>query len=424
MLLEPFRALTSKQRRVFAACFLGWTLDAFDYFLLTYCLGSIATSFHVSLATAANSITWTLCMRPVGALLFGLLAERIGRRPTLMLNVVTFSIFEVASAFAPGFTSFLVLRALFGIGMGGEWGVGAALMLESLPAERRGFFSGLLQEGYVAGNLLVAVAYGLIFPHLHTHGFMTSWRLLFLLGAIPALLAGYIGFKVEESPAWEASRRTAKRGRRPFFGTEFRELRKSLPLFAFLGFLMFWFNSFSHGTQDLYPTFLARDHGFDPQRISVVAIVGTIGAFLGGICCGALSERWGRRRTIVVAALLAVPMIPLWLWSHTVVMLAVGGFLMQFMVQGAWGVIPVHLNELSPGTVRAVLPGFAYQIGNLLSSGNGHFQAEIAAKYFGGRLAPVMGWTVVVVAAFIAIVTWLGREAKGMEMSGEADSRG
>jgi SHS family lactate transporter-like MFS transporter len=422
MVLQPFRALSSSQRRVFAACFLGWSLDAFDFFLLTYCLDSIAKTFNVSLVTAADSITWTLCMRPVGALLFGLLAERIGRRPTLMLNVLTFSVFEVASAFAPGFTSFLVMRALFGVAMGGEWGVGAALALESLPAERRGFFSGLLQEGYVAGNLLAALAYGTIFPHLHTHGFLTNWRMLFLLGAVPALLAGYIGFKVEESPAWEAGR-AQRRVRRPWFG-ELRAIGKSLPLFFFLALLMFGFNSFSHGTQDLYPTFLKHDHGLDAQATSAVAIVGTLGAFVGGICCGALSERWGRRRTIVAAALLAIPVIPLWMWSHSAAMLAVGGFLMQFMVQGAWGVIPVHLNELSPGAMRAVLPGFAYQVGNLLASRNGHFQAEVAAKWFGGRLAPVMGWTVVVIAVLVAVVTSLGGEAKGADMSGRQTVEG
>lgn len=416
MLLQPFRDLTPAQRRVFAACFLGWTLDAFDFFLLTYCLGSIAGSFHVSLARAADSITWTLCMRPVGALLFGALAERIGRRPTLMLNVLTFSIFEVASAFAPGFTSFLVMRAFFGVAMGGEWGVGAALALESLPRERRGFFSGLLQEGYVAGNLLAAAAYGAIFPHLHGHGFLTNWRMLFLLGAIPAALAGYIGFRVEESPAWTAGRRV-RRVKRAGLSESLLAIGRCLPLFLFLSLLMFGFNSFSHGTQDLYPTFLQRDRGLDAQVTSVVAIVGTLGAFVGGICCGALSERWGRRRTIVAASLLAIPLIPLWMWSHAAVMLAVGGFLMQFMVQGAWGVIPAHLNELSPGPVRAILPGLAYQIGNLLSSRNGHFQALLATQFFGGRLGPVMGWTVVGIALFVALVAGLGGEAKGAAMS-------
>jgi SHS family lactate transporter-like MFS transporter len=416
MFLKPFRSLTSSQRRVFAACFLGWALDAFDFFLLTYCLDSIAATYHVSLATAADSITWTLCMRPVGALLFGLLAEKIGRRPTLMLNVLTFSIFEVASAFAPGFTSFLVMRALFGVAMGGEWGVGAALALESLPAEGRGFFSGLLQEGYVAGNLLAAAAYGAIYPllqapHLHVHGFMTPWRMLFLLGAVPAALAGFISMGVEESPAW-------KKGRKALGGGGgYREIVKFLPIFGFLALLMFGFNSFSHGTQDLYPTFLKHDKHLDVQVTSVVAIVGTVGAFVGGIFFGALSEKFGRRRTIVLASLLAVPVIPLWAWSHTAAMLAVGGFLMQFMVQGAWGVIPVHLNELSPGPVRAVLPGLAYQLGNLMASWNGPFQAGVAQREFGGRLAPVLGWTVVFCAVFIAIVASLGREARGADLS-------
>jgi SHS family lactate transporter-like MFS transporter len=411
MFLKPFRSLTSAQRRVFAACFLGWTLDAFDFFLLTYCLDSIAATFHVSLARAADSITWTLCMRPVGALLFGLLAEKIGRRPTLMLNVLTFSVFEVASAFAPGFGSFLVMRALFGVAMGGEWGVGAALALESLPVEGRGFFSGLLQEGYVAGNLLAAAAYGAIYPHLHAHGFMTSWRMLFLLGVLPAALAGFIAFGVEESPAW-------KKGHKAKDADGYGALLKFLPLFGFMALLMFGFNSFSHGTQDLYPTFLKRDQGMDPQLTSVVAIVGTIGAFVGGICFGALSEKFGRRRTIVLASLLAAPVIPLWVWSHTAAMLAVGGFLMQFMVQGAWGVVPVHLNELSPGPVRAVLPGLAYQLGSLLSSRNVHFQAAVAQSMFGGRFAPVLGWTVVFCAVFIAVVVSLGREARGADLSG------
>jgi SHS family lactate transporter-like MFS transporter len=413
-MFKSFRSLTSAQRRVFTACFLGWALDAFDFFLLTYCLDSIAATYHVGLATAADSITWTLCMRPVGALLFGLLAERIGRRPTLMLNVLTFSVFEVASAFAPGWASFLAMRALFGVAMGGEWGVGAALAFESLPAEGRGFFSGLLQEGYVAGNLLAAVAYGAIYPHLHPHGFLASWRQLFLLGAIPAVLAAFIGRGVEESPAW-------KKGRRRGGSQSYAALLNFLPLFGFLALLMFGFNSFSHGTQDLYPIFLKHDKGLDTQLTSVVAIVGTVGAFLGGICFGALSERLGRRRVIVMASLLALPVIPLWMWSHTAAMLAAGGFLMQFMVQGAWGVVPAHLNELSPGPVRAVLPGLAYQLGNLLASRNGHFQAAVAQRHWGGRLAPVMGWTVVFCAVFIAVAVSLGREARGVDLSGAAD---
>src|SRR5579875_1158328 len=272
-MFKSFRSLASAQRRVFTACFLGWSLDAFDFFLLTFWLDSIAATFRSSLATAADSITWTLCMRPVGALLFGLMAEKIGRRPTLMLNVLTFSIFGVGSALAPTFTSFLVLRALFGVAMGGEWGVGAALALESIPADVRGFFSGLLQEGYMAGNLLAAAAYGSIYPHLHAHGFMTKWRMLFLLGGIPAALAAFISFGVEESPAWKKGRNRSPEEKSQ--RESYRALWKSLPLFCFLAFLMFGFNSFSHGTQDLYPTFLKHDKGLSVQATSLVSMLGT-----------------------------------------------------------------------------------------------------------------------------------------------------
>jgi SHS family lactate transporter-like MFS transporter len=409
--LRPFRSLNSSQRTAFSACFFGWTLDAFDFFLLTFCLDAIAVTFHVNLVTAAKSIFWTLLMRPVGALLFGALAEKFGRRPTLMVNVVSYSLFAIASAFAPTFGWFLVTRALFGVAMGGEWGVGAALALESLPAEGRGFFSGLLQEGYVVGNMLAAVVY-LLFPYLHGTGFATPWRVLFLVGAVPSLLVLLLLRKVAESPAWLAARRIGAKGKRPR-----GEVWRYLPQLLALTVLMTAFMSFSHGTQDLYPTFLKHDHGVRGGALTAITIVGNLGAVIGGIWFGGYSERVGRRRAIVTAALLAIPMVPLWAWSHTAVLLAVGGFGMQFMVQGAWGVIPVHLNEMSPPAVRAIFPGLAYQLGNVLSSRNSVLQAGAAAKYFGGRFAPVMGITVVVVAVVVAAVTLLGGEAKGADLS-------
>jgi SHS family lactate transporter-like MFS transporter len=353
-------------------------------------------------------------MRPVGALLFGLLAERFGRRPVLMLNVVSFSVFAVASAFAPTFGVFLVARALFGIGMGGEWGVGAALALESLPQEGRGFFSGLLQEGYVCGNTLAALLY-LLFPYLHGVGAFTPWRLLFVLGALPALLVLILLARAEESPAWLAARGRKRTAPEPHGNA--MQMLKHLPSLAYLTLVMTAFMSFSHGTQDLYPTFLKHDHSLRPGLVSLVSILGNCGAVLGGMCFGAYSERVGRRRAIVTAALLAIPMIPLWAWSHTVVLLALGGFAMQFMVQGAWGVVPVHLNEMSPMAVRAIFPGLAYQLGNVLSSRNSVFQAALAKHIYGGRLTPVMGWTVVVVALALSLLTGLGREAKGADLS-------
>jgi MFS transporter, SHS family, lactate transporter len=413
-LLRELRSLTAVQRNTFVACFLGWTLDAFDFFLLTVCLRAIAADFHVTIPQVAEAIFWTLVMRPVGALVFGLLAERFGRRPTLMLNVVAFSFFVLASAFAPSLTIFLMCRALFGIAMGGVWGVGAALALETLPASGRGFFSGVLQEGYVVGNLLAAALYGLLFPHLHGSGMFTAWRVMFMIGALPALLALYMQFKVAESPVWLAAReKRLLTGAKRESAFDWKSFRTYLPSFLFLVLLMTAFTSFSHGTQDLYPTFLEKDHLLDPARVGLIVVIGSIGALLGGICCGTASERFGRKRMIIIASLCALPVIPLWVWSHSVLGLAVGGFLMQFAVQGAWGVVPAHLNELSPGPVRAIFPGLAYQLGNLCSSRNGVFQATLAARFHGGALHIVLSGTAVAAALLVAGITALGREAKG-----------
>jgi SHS family lactate transporter-like MFS transporter len=416
-LLRPFSALTRIQRNTFAACFLGWTLDAFDFFLLTFCLTAIAASFHVGRKQVAEALFWTLVMRPIGAFLFGAMAERFGRRPTLMVNIVAFSFFELASAFAPSLHTFLVCRALFGIAMGGVWGVGAALALETLPAEGRGFFSGLLQEGYVIGNLMAAALYGLLFTHLHGTGMFTNWRVMFMIGALPSLLVFHLRFNVQESPAWLASHSSVDGGKPTRPPTDWRALLRYLPTFLFIVLLMTAFTSFSHGTQDLYPSFL-QDHKLSDFAVGLVAVIANLGALLGGVCCGAISEKFGRRRTIVCSALLAIPMIPLWAWSHTAVMLAVGGFLMQAMVQGAWGVIPAHLNELCPAPVRAIMPGFAYQIGNLLSSRNGVFQTAYANDHNHGLLNVALSGTVVIVALAVACITALGPEAKGTDMSG------
>jgi SHS family lactate transporter-like MFS transporter len=382
------------------------------------CLGSIAAEFKVGLPTIADAIFWTLVMRPVGAALFGAMAERFGRRPTLMLNVISFSVFELASAFAPGLRSFLVCRALFGIAMGGEWGVGAALALETLPAQGRGFFSGLLQEGYVVGNLLAAALYWLLFPHLHGTGWMTPWRVMFMIGALPAVLAFYLRWSVDESPAWLAGRAAGAQSGAPARRSayEWSKVREYVPSFLFLVVMMTAFTAFSHGTQDLYPTFLERDKGLLGGTSGLVVVIASLGAVCGGIACGTLSERFGRKRTIIFSSLLALPMIPLWAYSHTAVMLAAGGFLMQFAVQGAWGVVPAYLNELSPGPVRAIFPGFAYQVGNLLTSRNGKLQALLAKRYPGG-LRTVLAGTVVVVALLLALITFFGKERGGADLT-------
>jgi MFS transporter, SHS family, lactate transporter len=403
--LDNFRRLTPVQRNTFIACFLGWALDAFDFFILTFCVGAIAAEFQTKVSAVVVAVTWTLAMRPLGAFLFGIMADRFGRRLTLMVDIIAYSVFELASAFAPSLKIFLITRALFGIAMGGEWGVGAALAFESLPTEGRGFFSGVLQEGYAVGYLIAAMVYGLAFSWV-------GWRGMFVIGTLPALLVIYIRTKVDESPAWLQGR-VSKHAERRLGG----DIVRYLGVFLLLVVLMFSFNSFSHGTQDLYPTFLQKDHRFTPHTVGLIAVIANLGALLGGILFGAWSEKIGRRRAIVTAALLAIPVIPLWAYSHSVLTLAVGGFVMQFMVQGAWGVIPAHLNELSPPAVRGTFPGFAYQVGNLLSSWNIRIQSNVAERHFGGVFAPVLAWTALIVAALVAVVTACGREQKGRELT-------
>jgi MFS transporter, SHS family, lactate transporter len=403
--LGHFQRLTAVQRNTFIACFLGWSLDAFDFFILVFCVSALATQFQTKVSAITEAIFLTLAMRPVGAILFGLMADRFGRRPTLMVDIIAYSVFELASAFAPSLKVFLITRALFGVAMGGEWGVGAALAFETLPVEGRGFFSGLLQEGYAAGYLMAALAYAVAFRFV-------GWRGMFVIGALPAFLVIYIRTKVDESPAWTQGRVSREAESR--LG---KDIRTYLGTFAFLVVLMFAFNSFSHGTQDLYPTFLQKDHKFTPQTVGMIAIIANIGALVGGIVFGNWSEKIGRRKAIVIAALLTIPVIPLWAYSRTVPMLALGGFLMQLLVQGAWGVIPAHLNELSPPAVRGTFPGFAYQLGNFLSSWNGVKQARFAEQRYGGVFAPVLAWTVLLVASLVAIVTWSGKERRGADLS-------
>jgi SHS family lactate transporter-like MFS transporter len=403
-MLNYLRMLTGAQRRAYLAALAGWSLDALDFFIFVFSLRAISAEFHTDVKTAAEGIFLTLAFRPLGALAFGWLAEKYGRRPILMLNVVSYSAVQFATAFAPDLTTLLALRALFGFAMGGEWGVGAALALETLPARGRGFFSGLLQQGYVLGYLLASIVFAIAFVHV-------GWRGMFILSSVSALLALYVRFGVEESPAWLAG--TAPH--RASAAALWRAARECLPMLGYLVLLMACFNAFSHGSQDLYPTFLQAQHGFSAAETGTIAIVMNLGAMAGGVCFGALSERLGRRRTITLAAILAVPVIPLWAYSQTAVLLACGGFLMQFMVQGAWGIVPAHLNELSPPAVRAILPGFAYQLGNLAMARMGPFQAGIAEAH-GNDYASILAWTMAVVALALILVTALGREAHSVEL--------
>lgn len=400
---------TSRQRNVAIASFLSWTLDAFDFFVLVFLLSDIATAFQVDIKQVTLAILLTLAVRPIGALLFGRAAEKYGRKPVLMVNIALFSFFELCTAAAPSLTVFLILRVIYGIAMGGVWGVASSLAMETIPDRSRGMMSGIFQAGYPFGYLLAAVVYGLLFD-------VVGWRGMFVIGAVPIFLLPFIWFKVQESPVWLAARECNE-------STALMPvLKKNWKLCVYLVVLMAGFNFFSHGTQDLYPTFLKVQHGFDAHTVSLIAISYNIASIIGGIFFGSLSEKIGRKKAIIIAALLSLPVIPLWAFSGGSWMLGLGAFLMQFMVQGAWGVVPTYLTELVPANTRAVLPGFVYQLGNLIASVNATLQAYIAESHghnYGLAMAIVAG----TVAILISVLVAFGRDTRGKAIAGAINNQ-
>jgi SHS family lactate transporter-like MFS transporter len=388
-------------RPALLAGFLGWTLDAFDFFLVIFSLTAIAREFGRADKDIALSITLTLAFRPVGAFVFGLLADRYGRRLPLILDLVFYSVVEVLTGFSRSYTSFLVLRALFGIGMGGEWGVGASLAMEKVPPRLRGILSGLLQEGYAAGYLLAAVCYFFVFPRW-------GWRPMFFLGGLPALLAIYVRLHVKESEVWEKTRKA-----------NWTELGRSIlshwKLFVYVTVLMMAMNLTSHGTQDMYPTFLQRQWGFGPTQRAAITAISMVGAILGGLAFGLFSDRIGRRRAMIIALVLAILLVPLWAFAPSTGWLVLGAFLIQFMVQGAWGIVPAHLAELSPDSIRGFIPGFAYQCGALLAGSIAYVQALLAQRM---SYAMAMAASAAIVFLFAAVTTAMGGEQRGIQFGG------
>jgi SHS family lactate transporter-like MFS transporter len=397
--LSELRELDQQQRHTVLASFLGWTLDAFDFFLLTFAVTAIATDFKVGRERVFLAVTFTLAARPIGAFVFGRLAEQFGRRPILMLDIVLFSVFEFATAFSYNLTTLILLRFLFGFAMGGEWGIGASLALESIPAKARGMVSGLLQEGYAVGALIAGLTYGLLFDRI-------GWRGLFMVGALPALLVIYIRAKVPESTVWEKTRHAPAHER-----SILAAMRGYWGRALYLVLLMTLFNCFSHGSQDVFPTFLKVQRGLDAHETSIVTTIMACGAVAGGLFFGTLSSRIGRRKGIVIASLLSLGMIYPWAYTNTLPTLALGAFLMQFMVQGAWGIVPVHLNELAPNAVRAMLPGLVYQSGNFISALTPTLLSHWAEAN-NGNYGQTMAIFSACVAVLLALVTAVGPEAK------------
>ncbi len=392
---------TKEQKKLSLACFLGWTLDAFDFFLLVFVLNDVAEEFNTTIASVTHAIFLTLALRPLGAFIFGRLADKYGRKPVLMVNILLYSFFSFLTAFAPNLVVFFIIRGLFGIAMGGEWGVGSALVMESLPTKSRGFMSGILQAGYSTGYLIASLVFGYLYLHI-------GWRGLFVMGALPALLVLFIRNNVQESKVWKTMQSHAKPGL-------FKTLRVHWKLSIYAIVLMTTFNSFSHGSQDLYPTFLRLQHNFDVDTVKWITVIYNIGAIIGGISFGILSERIGRRYAIMSAALLALPFIPFWAFGTTPLILGFGAFFMQISVQGAWGVIPAYLNELSPAAIRGTFPGTVYQLGNLLASYNAVLQA-LWATNLGGNYSVPLGGLIAVVAIIIAGLVAIGYESKGVKM--------
>ena len=367
--IRLFKLLDGNQRNTFVACFLGWALDAFDFFLLTFVIVPMAQDFGTSIADLSYAITLTLAMRPVGAFIFGLLGDRFGRRIPLMIDIVFYSVMELLTAFSPNFTVLLIFRALYGIGMGGEWGLGASLAMETLPTAARGLFSGILQQGYAFGYLLAAIVYWAVFPFF-------GWRGLFVAGALPAFLVLYIRTRVPESPVW-----LRRQGGSDFWSDALIVLKGHWALFLYVVLLMTAFNAMSHGTQDMYQTFLGEQRHYGVTQKAATGIIYAFGAICGGTVVGHLSQKWGRRRSIILTATFSIVLIPLWVFSPGFTLLVIGGFAMQFMVQGAWGIVPVHLNELSPDAVRGTFPGFAYQLGNLFAANTAVVEAQLANHF-------------------------------------------
>ena len=398
-------ARATDHRAAVLASYLGWTLDAFDFFLVVFSLTAIAAEFHRPDKDIALTITITLAFRPLGALIFGLLADRYGRRRPLMWNLVFYSIIEVLSGLAPTYASFFALRALFGIDMGGEWGIGAALAMEKAPPRNRGLLSGFLQEGYATGYLLAAICFFFVFPRW-------GWRPMFFIGGLPALLALFVRYRVRESEVWERTRHDSWRHL-------FRGIGRHAPLFVYLTIFIALMNFVSHGTQDMYPTFLQRDWGFTPQRRAALTAFSMVGAIIGGIVVGHLSDRWGRRRALISALIGGILVIPLWAYAPTLPLLMAGAFLMQFTVQGAWGVIPAHLSELSDDSVRGFLPGFAYQCGVLIAGSVAYIEALLAERT---TYANAMAATALLAGVAAAIAAAVGRERRGITFGEGAGS--
>ncbi|KAJ1664558.1 Carboxylic acid transporter [Coemansia sp. RSA 1813] len=414
--------LTPHQAFTFSVAFLGWMVDAIDFFCVSLSTTELATAFGKEPSQVTSAITVTLMLRPIGALLFGIIADRFGRRIPLMVNLFLFTVIEVASGFSKNLPTFIGLRAVYGILMGGEWGLGNSLAMEVLPIKSRGIFSGILQEGYAVGNLVAAMLYYAIVPHL-------GWRALYWISIIPAVITIFLAYFLKESSVWQQTRQEQKNASKRFHTTFVDMLKKHWLRCIHAIILMAGMNFLSHGSQDLYPTFLKTQLGFTPKQATIGTVVGNLGAIVGGMFFGYISEYLGRRRTIAICTIIGACFIPLWIVPKQFGQLLAGAFFMQVFVQGAWGVIPVYLSEISPSQFRATFPGLAYQLGNLIAASASQIEATMGEKnplpeLRNGKKIPdygrVQGILIGIIYACVFVLVILGKEEKGKSFAVES----
>ncbi|KAJ2156994.1 Carboxylic acid transporter [Coemansia sp. RSA 552] len=407
--------LTPRQAFTFSVACLGWMVDALDFFCVTMTTTELADAFDKDPSDITSAITVTLMLRPVGALLFGLIADRYGRRIPLIVNLSLFTVIELASGFAQNLETFIGLRAIYGILMGGEWGLGNSLAMEVLPVESRGIFSGILQMSYSLGNLVAAMLYYAVVPNL-------GWRALYWISIIPAVITIVMSLFLKESEAWKQTRHQQKSSARTYYRIVADMLKSYWIRCIYAVIFMAAMNFLSHGSQDLYPTFLKKQHGFSAGQATVGTVVGNIGAIIGGIFFGYISEYLGRRRTIAICAVCGACFVPLWILPSSFGPLLAGAFFIQIFVQGAWGVIPAYLSEISPPDFRATFPGLAYQLGNLISASASQIEATMGEKdplpeKRDGETIPnygrVQGILIGIIFSCVLVLAIIGREEKG-----------
>ncbi|KAJ7617913.1 MFS general substrate transporter [Roridomyces roridus] len=422
-ILKQLVSLTPLQWAFFWVGWLAWTCDAIDFFSVSLSVTALSEQFDRPTTKITQAITLTLLFRSVGAVLFGVFSDRFGRKWPLVFNLGLVAVLELGAGFTQTFRQFLAVRSLFGIGMGGIWGLAITTGLENLPVGLRGIASGVMQQGYAVGYLFAACISLKLVPAVPA-----GWRALFFTASGISLFGAVLRALLPESTVFRQMRESAEghgvvseaQKTKQFMKSTWEMLKQHWVLAIYMCLLMTGFNFSSHGSQDLYPTFMHNTKGFSTHTATVATIIGNCGAIAGGAVAGYSSQYLGRRITIIIFTLLIGCFIPLWIIPNNFSSLAAGAFCVQFGVQGAWGVIPIHLTELSPPAFRATFPGVAYQIGNMISSTAAQIEATGGnnfKKLVNGVETPdyakVQGILIGVVCAFVIMMTLIGPESHG-----------